>query len=52
MPTMTAVIELEEKVNVLGTKPAEMSFEKAQMLSAAVSRIDSLEAELSETKKV
>lgn len=44
--------ELEEKVNVLSTKPAEMAPEKEEMLNAAVMRVDALEAELAATKKV
>ncbi|XP_072990143.1 phosphatidylinositol/phosphatidylcholine transfer protein SFH12-like isoform X2 [Typha latifolia] len=43
--------ELEEKVNILSMKPAEMPSEKEQMLKAAVSRVDALEAELASTKK-
>lgn len=46
------VSELEEKVNVLNAKSVEMSSEKEALLSAAVNRIDSLEAELVESKKV
>ncbi|RWW30037.1 hypothetical protein GW17_00005413 [Ensete ventricosum] len=44
--------ELEEKVSVLSTKPAEMAPEKEEMLNAAVIRVDALEAELAATKKV
>ncbi|XP_018676016.1 phosphatidylinositol/phosphatidylcholine transfer protein SFH3 isoform X1 [Musa acuminata AAA Group] len=43
--------ELEEKVSVLSTKPAEMAPEKEEMLNAAVMRVDALEAELAATKK-
>ncbi|XP_077253534.1 phosphatidylinositol/phosphatidylcholine transfer protein SFH12-like [Tasmannia lanceolata] len=43
--------ELEEKVSILSMKPAEMPREKEEMLNAAVSRVDALEAELMATKK-
>uniref|UniRef100_A0A0D9WJB1 CRAL-TRIO domain-containing protein n=1 Tax=Leersia perrieri TaxID=77586 RepID=A0A0D9WJB1_9ORYZ len=43
--------ELEEKVQVLETKPSEMPFEKEELLDAAVRRVDALEAELISTKK-
>ncbi|KAF0926523.1 hypothetical protein E2562_026013 [Oryza meyeriana var. granulata] len=43
--------ELEEKVQVLETKPSEMPFEKEELLNAAVRRVDALEAELISTKK-
>jgi len=44
--------ELEDKVQVLETKPSEMPFEKEELLNAAVRRVDALEAELISTKKV
>ncbi|KAF8727432.1 hypothetical protein HU200_019038 [Digitaria exilis] len=43
--------ELEDKVQVLETKPSEMPFEKEELLNAAVRRVDALEAELISTKK-
>ncbi|XP_058088718.1 phosphatidylinositol/phosphatidylcholine transfer protein SFH3-like [Magnolia sinica] len=43
--------ELEEKVTVLSMQP-QMPIEKEEMLNAAVSRVDALEAELESTKKV
>lgn len=44
--------ELEDKMRVLSSKPAEIPFEKEQMLNAAASRVDKLETELEATKKV
>lgn len=44
--------ELEEKVDMLQAKPFEMPYEKAELLNAAVCRVDALEAELIATKKV
>lgn len=44
--------ELEEKVDTLQSKPSEMPYEKAELLNAAVCRVDALEAELIATKKV
>uniref|UniRef100_A0A0A9AS69 Uncharacterized protein n=1 Tax=Arundo donax TaxID=35708 RepID=A0A0A9AS69_ARUDO len=43
--------ELEDKVQVLETKPSEMPFEKEELLNAAVRRMDALEAELISAKK-
>ncbi|KAK2966014.1 hypothetical protein RJ640_017092 [Escallonia rubra] len=43
--------ELEEKVDTLKAKPSEMPYEKAELLNAAVCRVDALEAELIATKK-
>ncbi|KAF4369578.1 hypothetical protein CsatB_015583 [Cannabis sativa] len=43
--------ELEEKVDTLQSKPSEMPSEKAELLNAAVCRVDALEAELIATKK-
>ncbi|KAK1302510.1 hypothetical protein QJS10_CPB12g00052 [Acorus calamus] len=43
--------ELEEKVDLLQTKPLEMPSEKEELLHAAVCRVDALEAELIATKK-
>ncbi|XP_059653767.1 phosphatidylinositol/phosphatidylcholine transfer protein SFH6-like isoform X2 [Cornus florida] len=43
--------ELEEKVNILQARPSEMPCEKAELLNAAVCRVDALEAELIATKK-
>ncbi|KAF3974953.1 hypothetical protein CMV_001760 [Castanea mollissima] len=43
--------ELEEKVDMLQAKPFEMPYEKAELLNAAVCRVDALEAELIATKK-
>ncbi|RHN71314.1 hypothetical protein MtrunA17_Chr3g0144901 [Medicago truncatula] len=43
--------ELEEKVDTLQSKPSEMPYEKAELLNAAVCRVDALEAELIATKK-
>lgn len=44
--------ELEEKVTVLNMKPAAMPVEKQEMLDAAISRVSTLEQELTATKKV
>ena len=49
---MKRMAELEDKVNVLLTKPATMPPEKEEMLNAALSRVDALEQELMATKKV
>ncbi|KAM0932886.1 hypothetical protein DsansV1_C38g0233701 [Dioscorea sansibarensis] len=43
--------DLEEKVSIMSMKPAEMPAEKEEMLKTAVSRAESLEAELNATKK-
>ncbi|KAM0911215.1 hypothetical protein ACQ4PT_013604 [Festuca glaucescens] len=43
--------ELEEKVHALEAKPSQLPLEKEEMLSAAVCRVDALEAELISTKK-
>ncbi|XP_039143204.1 phosphatidylinositol/phosphatidylcholine transfer protein SFH3-like [Dioscorea cayenensis subsp. rotundata] len=43
--------DLEEKVSIMSTKPVEMPAEKEEMLKTAVSRAESLEAELNATKK-
>nr|XP_029124368.1 phosphatidylinositol/phosphatidylcholine transfer protein SFH12 [Elaeis guineensis]XP_029124369.1 phosphatidylinositol/phosphatidylcholine transfer protein SFH12 [Elaeis guineensis]XP_029124370.1 phosphatidylinositol/phosphatidylcholine transfer protein SFH12 [Elaeis guineensis]XP_029124371.1 phosphatidylinositol/phosphatidylcholine transfer protein SFH12 [Elaeis guineensis]XP_029124372.1 phosphatidylinositol/phosphatidylcholine transfer protein SFH12 [Elaeis guineensis]XP_029124373.1 phosp len=48
---MKRLIKLEETVNILSMKPAEMAIEKEEQLKAAVSRVDALEAELAATKK-
>lgn len=44
--------ELEEKVDILNSKPNIMPYEKEELLNAAVYRVDALEAELIATKKV
>ena len=46
------VSELEKKVKILQTKPAQMPSEKEQLLNAAIYRLDAIEAELIATKKV
>lgn len=46
------LVELEEKVETLQSKPSEMPYEKEELLNAAVCRVDALEAELIATKKV
>lgn len=43
--------ELEERVTVLNMKPAAMPVEKQEMLDAAISRVGTLELELTATKK-
>lgn len=43
--------ELEEKIDVLQSKPSKMPREKEELLNAAVYRVDALEAELIATKK-
>ncbi|GAB2219890.1 hypothetical protein Drorol1_Dr00007530, partial [Drosera rotundifolia] len=43
--------ELEQKVNVLLSKPLEMPLEKEKLLNAALSRVNALEGELIATKK-
>lgn len=44
--------DMEEKMTNVSMKPAEMPLDKEEMLNAAVSRVEALEAELSTTKKV
>lgn len=44
--------KLEEKVDMLQSKPNAMPYEKEELLNAAVYRVDALEAELIATKKV
>ncbi|XP_038996020.1 phosphatidylinositol/phosphatidylcholine transfer protein SFH3-like [Hibiscus syriacus] len=48
---MKRMAELEEKVTVLIEKPATLPPEKKEMLNAALSRVSTLEEELSATKK-
>ncbi|CAI8616969.1 unnamed protein product [Vicia faba] len=48
---MQRLTELEEKVDMLKSKPSEMPWQKAELLNAAVCRVDGLEAELIATKK-
>ncbi|GAB2224861.1 hypothetical protein Droror1_Dr00005639 [Drosera rotundifolia] len=43
--------ELEEKVDMLRSKPCQMPCEKEELLNAAVCRVDALEAELIAAKK-
>ncbi|KAL9248472.1 Phosphatidylinositol/phosphatidylcholine transfer protein SFH6-like protein [Drosera capensis] len=43
--------ELEQKVDMLRTKPCQMPCEKEELLNAAVCRVDALEAELIAAKK-
>ena len=49
---MLRMAEMEEKLNVLSSKPQVMPAEKEGMLNAAIKRADSLEQELSMVKKV
>lgn len=49
---MKRMSELEEKVNVLSTKPALMPPEKEEMLNTTLNRINVLEQDLSATKRV
>ncbi|KAK4477123.1 hypothetical protein RD792_016333 [Penstemon davidsonii] len=51
MTMMKRMNELEEKVSVLTKKPTTMPPEKEEMLNNALNRIDTLEQELSATKK-
>lgn len=46
------LVELEEKVQVLETKPSVMPFDKEELLNASARRVDALEADLISTKKV
>ncbi|KAL0909942.1 hypothetical protein M5K25_020854 [Dendrobium thyrsiflorum] len=43
--------ELEKEFDILQSKPLEMPYEKEELLSASVRRVDALEAELISTKK-
>lgn len=49
---MKRMSELEEKVIHLSQKPVSMPPEKEEILNAALARVDSLEEQLSATKKV
>lgn len=44
--------ELEEKIDILQSKPSAMPREKEELLNAAVYRVEALEAELIATKQV
>lgn len=46
------VTELEEKITALSRKPTKVAPETQNLLNAAISRIDKLEQELTDTKKV
>ncbi|KAJ6906174.1 hypothetical protein NC652_023810 [Populus alba x Populus x berolinensis] len=48
---MLRMAEMEEKLNVLSSKPQVMIPEKEEMLNASIRRVDSLEQELSIAKK-
>ena len=48
---MLRMAEMEEKLNVLSSKPQAMPAEKEGLLNAAIKRADSLELELSMVKK-
>lgn len=52
MSILKKMADLEDKVSVLSLKTPAMPPEKEELLNAAMSRIDSLEQELSATKKV
>ncbi|XP_047176890.1 phosphatidylinositol/phosphatidylcholine transfer protein SFH8-like [Vigna umbellata] len=49
--TLKRLGELEEKVDMLQSKPNVMPYEKEELLNAAVYRVDALEAELITTKR-
>lgn len=51
MAVMKRMAELEERVTVLGAKPASMPAEKEELLNSAMDRVTALELELSATKK-
>ncbi|KAL4384973.1 hypothetical protein GQ457_15G013340 [Hibiscus cannabinus] len=48
---MKRIAELEEKVTVLVEKPATLPHDKKEMLNAALSRVSTLEQELSELRR-
>ena len=52
MSMVKRMAELEEKCRSLDNQPAPFSAEKEQILNAALTRVDQLEFQLSETKKV
>lgn len=52
MSVMKRMAELEERVTVMSMKQVTMPPEKEAMLNSALSRVDALEKELMETKKV
>lgn len=49
---MTRMAEMEEKLNVLCSRPQVMPPEKEELLNATISRADTLEQELAAAKKV
>ncbi|KAM1151773.1 hypothetical protein FF1_034476 [Malus domestica] len=51
MNMMKRMAELEEKLNALSSKPAVMPPDKEETLNAALNRVNTLEQELSSTKK-
>ncbi|CAN6687443.1 unnamed protein product [Malus baccata var. baccata] len=51
MNMMKRMAELEEKLYALSSKPAVMPPDKEEMLNAALNRVNTLEQELSSTKK-
>ncbi|CAN6544033.1 unnamed protein product [Malus baccata var. baccata] len=51
MNMMKRMAELEEKLNAPSSKPAVMPPDKEEMLNAALNRVNTLEQELSSTKK-
>lgn len=52
MSTVKRMAELEERVNNLCCKPADMPREKEDLLNATISRVEALEQELFVSKKV
>jgi len=52
MSMVKRMAELEEKCRSLDNQPAAFSPEKEQILTAALSRVDELELQLAQTKKV
>lgn len=52
MSMVKRMAELEEKCRSLDNQPAAFSPEKEQILTTALSRVDELELQLAQTKKV
>ncbi|KAG7034122.1 Phosphatidylinositol/phosphatidylcholine transfer protein SFH3 [Cucurbita argyrosperma subsp. argyrosperma] len=52
MSTVKRMAELEERVNNLCNKPADMPREKEELLNATMTRVEALEQELTTSKKV
>lgn len=52
MTMMKRMAELEDRMNILSSRPAVMAPEKEDLLNVALKRVDALEQELAAAKKV